>query len=333
MKKSIKPQLILLTFLAVSCKPDKKFEGPDLNNLFGEFKITQTLKSNLDSVDFSINQKFNFDAQFSKVVDWKIAIRGLTSGAQKIITGKSNSIDVTNSSWNGSITDLPMFTSEPCSVTLTFPTEKDSVKRTVKVIKPKTNSGYLISDFESGFNNLWTKFVQSGALMDCQIRRVPPIAQGNNYYNMAGTVNWDWLVSLIDFNAKANGVDRFPLNPNPENLYFNVMVWGEPGLDNSILLFRFLEDDNKNGTFESSSEDQYDYELKINWSGWKLISIKYSSLVTLDNGAPTIPKGNKQHNPNHLMRLSALHLANPSSGFAKTKMDYIIFTESKSLEP
>ena len=86
---------------------------------------------------------------------------------------------------------------------------------------------------------MWTKFVQSGASMDCQIRNVKPIPQGDNFYNMAGTVNWDWLVSLIDFNANANGVDRFPLNTNPNNIYFNAMVWGEPGLDNTLLLFQF----------------------------------------------------------------------------------------------
>ena len=194
-------------------------------------------------------------------------------------------------------------------------------------------SGYLIADFESGYNNLWTKFVQSGASMDCQIRNVKPIPQGDYFYNMAGTVNWDWLVSLIDFNANANGVDRFPLNTNPNNIYFNVMVWGEPGLDNSLLLFQFKEDDNTNGTFESSSEDEYDYQLKIDWSGWKLISIKYSDLGSLLNGEPVTPKGNKQRNPNNLVRLSILHLVDPSSGFAKTKIDYLIFTDLKSLEP
>jgi hypothetical protein len=224
-------------------------------------------------------------------------------------------------------------TKQPNREIIPFPTEKDTLNSSVKVIKPKINSGYLIADFESGYNNLWTKFVQSGASMDSQIRNVKPIPQGDNFYNMAGTVNWDWLVSLIDFNANANGVDRFPLNTNPNNIYFNAMGWGEPGLDNTLLLFQFKEDDNTNGTFESSSEDQYDYQLKIDWSGWKLISIKYSDLGSLVNGEPAIPKGNKQRNPNNLVRLSVLHLADPSSGFAKTKIDYIIFTDSKSLEP
>jgi len=333
MKNIIKYNLILLAIFVFACKPNKKFEGPELSDLYGEFKIIDSLICSIDSVDFSINQQIFFNAKFTKAVDWKISIKGLSSGAEKIINGKSKLIEITNSFWTGNTSKLPMFTSENCLVSLTFPTEKDTLNSSVKVIKPKINSGYLIADFESGYNNLWTKFVQSGASMDCQIRNVKPIPQGDNFYNMAGTVNWDWLVSLIDFNANANGVDRFPLNTNPNNIYFNAMVWGEPGLDNTLLLFQFKEDDNTNGTFESSSEDQYDYQIKIDWSGWKLISIKYSDLGTLVNGEPAIPKGNKQRNPNNLVRLSVLHLADPSSGFAKTKIDYIIFTDSKSLEP
>jgi len=333
MKNILKLSLLALTLIITACKRDKAFEGPDLTDLYGKFKILDSLKSNVDSVDFTLVPSINFTAKFTKSIDWKITIKGLSTGAQKTITGKTKVIDFNTSSWIGNTSTLPMFKSEWCSVTLTFPTEKDTLKKSIKIIKPKVNPGYLIADFESGYNNLWTKYVQSGALMDCQVRNVSTAAQGDFYYNMAGTVNWDWLICLIDFPAKANGVDRFPLNANPENSYFNAMVWGEPGLDNAVLLFQFKEDDNKNGTFESGTEDEYDYELKINWAGWKLISIKYSDLVTLVNGAPGIPKGNKQHNPNNLMQLSVLHLANPSSGFSKTKIDYILFTDSKSLEP
>jgi hypothetical protein len=51
------------------------------------------------------------------------------------------------------------------------------------------------------------------------------------------------------------------------------------------------------------------------------------------NGAPATPKGNGLHNPNKIGKISMLHLANPNDGFASTKIDMIMFTTAKPLEP
>ena len=86
---------------------------------------------------------------------------------------------------------------------------------------------------------------------------------------------------------------------------------------------------------QTTSQQQilpYSLLIRINII-WKLISVKYTDLVTLVNGAPGIPKGNKQHNPDRLLKVSLLHLANPTTGFSKSKMDYLIFTENAPLEP
>ncbi|MFN5181506.1 MAG: hypothetical protein ACK5D5_00625 [Bacteroidota bacterium] len=334
MKKNILFSFSIFLLLFFGCKKTSdQFEGPDLNDLYGSFQVMETFKCSADSVNFSIGQQAYFTAQTSKMVDWEIHIKGLSSGAEKIITGKSKSIDISNSLWNGSTTTLPMFRAEWCAIKLIFPTEQDTLYDSVKVIAPKINSGYLITDFESGPNSGWTSFIQSGANMSFQISGTTPVPQGTKYYNMAGTVNWDWLIGLIEFPSTANGNAHFPLGTNPNNEYFNVMVWGEPGITNALVLFQFREDENNNGTFESASEDEYDYELPVNWTGWKLISVKYSDLVTLVNGAPAMPKGNKIHNPDKLMKVSVLHLANPSTGFSKTKMDYLIFTQNGPLQP
>ena len=334
MKNYIIVKLLFAVLLFSTCrKKENVFEGPDLNDLYGSFTVSQAFKANRDSVNFSNGELVSFSADFTKLVEWKITIKGLNSGAKKIITGKSKIIDAGNSFWNGSTTEFPMFKPEKCAVELTFVTEPDTLRDTVKIIQTKVNQGFLVADFEGGMMTGWTTFVQSGANMSFGVNTSSPVPQGNKFYNMAGTVNWDWLIGLIDFPASAYGSPRFPLNANAQNVYFNVLVWGEPGLTNALLLFQFREDENNNGVFESSIEDQYDYQLNVNWSGWKLISIKYSDLVTLVNGAPSSPKGNQLHNPDKLVKISTLHLANPATGFSKTKMDYIIFTENSALEP
>jgi hypothetical protein len=50
------------------------------------------------------------------------------------------------------------------------------------------------------------------------------------------------------------------------------------------------------------------------------------------NGQPAPNNGNNRHNPNSIVTLSMLHLANPSMGAAGTKIDYLIFTDKAPLQ-
>ena len=145
---------------------------------------------------------------------------------------------------------------------------------------------------------------------------------------MAGVVDWDWLTGMIDFNATAFGETTMPLSNNGDNLYFNAFVYGDPMYPNSRILFRFDEDENVDGTFDITSEDSFGYELIIDWSGWKHISVKYSDILSANNAS-----GGALHNPDKLNRVSVLHLADPNSGYAHSAIDYLIFTENEPLRP
>jgi hypothetical protein len=153
---------------------------------------------------------------------------------------------------------------------------------------------------------------------------------------MAGTVNWDWLIGLIDFVPKAINSNYvvYPLNSNPQSVYFNCLVYGDASVQNpSIILFQFKEDENADGIINANSEDEYDYQLKVDWSGWKLISVRYADVVTLVNGSPSTPNGNAVHNPDKIGKISMLHLADKTGGFASTKIDYIMFSDNQPIQP
>lgn len=334
MKKSIFYLLIAIPVL-LSCRKKEidKIDGPSLNNVYGQFSVISPLTQNFDSVDFSMGQTAVFEAQTSKIVDWKITITGQTSGAVKFIEGTGSIIDASNATWIGNTSEFPVFRAELCDVKLSFAGETDTLVSTLKIINPKLNPGFLISDFETGMNPGWSTFIQSGADMDFQIKTDVFAPQGNSYYNMAGTVNWDWLIGYVYFNATAYGAPRFPLTSNADNSYFNLMVYGEPGQVNTLLLFQFQEDEDENGTFNSATEDLYSLEIPVNWAGWKLVSVKYSDIPCLNNGQPSTPNGNGQHNPDKIKQINMLDLANPISGPASTKVDYIIFTENGPLNP
>ena len=328
MKKYI--AFILLIATALSCRKDVALDGPPLNDLFGEFKILSEWQFNTQNIDFAAGEKFHINLDLSKTSNWQLRITGLTSGAEKLVTGLNQNLNAEVYSWDGSTTTLPMFKAEDCRVELTFPGESDTtLVGTVTITTPKVNQGFVVADFENGFNPGWSTFIQSGANMDFQIKNSQTIsAEGGSYYNMQGEVTWDWLIGLVNFEAPAYGAPTYQLNNNPDKLYFNAMIYGEPGLINSLVLFQFDEDDNGDGSFNSANEDRFAYEIPVTWSGWKLVSMSYSDIAAL-----TTSSGNGVPEPNKLVSINMLHLANPSSGIAKSKLDYIIFTENEALNP
>ncbi len=320
--------LLAVVLFAFSCRKEEagNFDGPDLTDVYGEFKVLTVLTASDTVVDFSAGQSVHFNCELTKLSDWKLTITGLTSGAQKIIMGASRTLDETTALWDGSTTEFPVFREEECAVQLTFDGEVDTLTSSVTITGRKVNKGFVVADFETGWNNGWFTFIQSGANMDFSIKSDSISPEFDHYYNMQGEVNWDWLVGLIDFKASAYGEDVLPLSSNGDNLYFNALVYGEKGLPNSLVLFRFDEDDNEDGYFTETAEDQYSYEVAVDWEGWKLISIKYSDMLGSGNGGDI-------HNPNKLNKVSVLHLANPESGFAKSGLDLMIFTENGPLAP
>lgn len=332
MKKYIVISICLLSLSA--CRKDKSlFDGPSIEDIYSNFKIIEAFKVDKDSVAFATGETATFSARFNKTVNWKITVTGQTSKAQKVIEGQSKTIDATNGLWNGSTTVFPMFKAENCRAKLTVEGVQDSFIVNTKVRSTKVNTGLVLADFETGFSSKWTKFVQSGANMDFNIKTDALCPQGSKYLRMAGTVDWDYLIGLIDFPASAYGTTKtLNLSSNPDAVYFNCLIYGEPNTNPSLVLFQFKEDENADGSINANSDDEYDYQITVNWEGWKLVSIKYSDIVTLVNGQPTTPKGNSLHNPDKIGKISMLHLANPADGFASCRIDYLMFTD-KPLEP
>lgn len=324
---------LMLTLLACRKEEINKFEGPSIDELNSPFSVVSGLTTSRDSVDFLAGESVYFSAVLSKTTPWQLRIVGEVSGAEKIVTGLSKTIDATAYTWDGSTTNLPMFKTENCRVELTFSGQPDTLVTQVKVLQPKVNSGFLVADFDSGFNPGWTFYFQSGLDMNFAIVTDGTSPQGNKHYNMQGTVDWDYLIGLVNFKASAYGSSTYPLNSNPDNVYFNVMIYGDPVLTNSIVLFQFEEDEDGNGTFSGASEDMYSLEVPVNWTGWKLVSIKYSDIPSLSSGVPTPANGNAVHNSDRISSINMLHLANPASGQARSKLDYLIFTENGPLQP
>lgn len=334
--KSVKLLLLAgaIMTLAGSCQKEQDtFEGPALNDLFGEFIITAPLATVDGVVDFAAGEKGNFLAEFSINVDWKLEIIGQTTGATKILTGFSNNLSVSDAVWDGSTTLYPIFGQENCDVRLTFDEHPDTLTAGIIVQSVKSNNGILISDFENGFNVEWEQFVQNGANMNFQITNGGALAQGNNYFSMAGAVSWDYLIGLIDFNAAANGYPVYPLTPVANDVYLNVLLYGEPGIVNGFVIFRFTEDENLDGVFDPNTEDTREYRVDINFQGWQLYNINYGDVVQAAATAGAQLAGNGVADSDKIHSVDVLMLADPATGFTQAHMDYLILSEGSPIIP
>jgi hypothetical protein len=322
--------ILAIAFLLQACKPEDTFDGPNLEDIYGPFFIEETLTISDDSLDLAAGETTHFHASFSKNLNWKLEVQGMSSGARHVHEEFSSAVDF---NWNGSTTILPMFRQEMCEVLLTFDNQLDTLRDTLEVLSIRPAQGFVLSDFESGINPGWTSFIQSGSDMSFLVRGDGNAAQGNNYYDMGGAVTWDWLIGLIDMPASAYGVEHFPLSNNSNNVFFNTMIYKPEAYDNGLTLIQFREDDNGDGSYSNGIEDLWAFEISGGPDGWSTISRKYEDIVTLVNGAETAPIGNGLHEPDKLVQVSILFLANPASGYSQAYLDYVTFTEGGPLQP
>jgi hypothetical protein len=339
--KNLKFLLLALPFFFTSCEKDK-IEGPSLNDLYGELTILESLNIVGDSADFSNNQSMYFTASFSKQVDWKIKIEGLNSGSVKIISGKSNTINQSNSTWDGSSTEIPFFIAEDCDVQLTFEMHDDTTNNQLNIQSPKLyndENTVLIIDFENGFNPNFTGYFNSGAWGPFIQNNPNPnplttggSGQGTKYLEQHGTVDWDWLIGYVDYSTElwqdvyANGEN---LINDPSKVYFNIMIKGDStisivtGGPNTLFKLEFHEDENGDGYYDSNTEDMYSYEFLVDWNGWRMVSICYNDA---DKLLLATIGGDAVRNPSKISNVRTLLLANPDSGPAKADLDFLIWS-------
>jgi len=323
--KKLKFLLLILPFFFASCEKEK-IEGPSLNDLYGELNILESLSIVGDSADFSIGESIYFTASFSKQVDWTIRIKGINSGSVKIISGKSNEINQSNSTWNGSSTLLPFFIAEDCDLELTFEMHDDTIYNQVNVQSAKiynNENTVLITDFENGFNPNFTGFFQAGCTKSLVTNGA---GEGNKYLAQYGTCDWDWLIGYVDYFSDY-WYDQEDLVNDPTKLYFNIMINGDStmsqvsNIPNSLFKLEFYEDENGDGYYDANTEDRYDYEFDVDWTGWRMISICYNDLIP-----PSSNAGDGVKEPSKIFKVRTLLLANPESGFAKADVDFLIWS-------
>jgi hypothetical protein len=320
--------------------------GPSLVDRFATFILNDSLKVNLDSVDFSLEQTVSFSASFNKNVDWKIEVVGIESGAKKILEGFDKKIDALNASWKGSTTELPLFRREDCWAILTVPESigfADSVL--ISISAPKVyDQGIVFIDFEEDYGNeiVLGNFEFDFNLDSTGILNDGRAAQGDGFYSLFGTdvvsnipgeVS-NYFVGLTLIKASINPdltYIAFPITV-PEELYFNCFMLSD-GRPYGLAIIDLAFDVNNSGAFEDGVDRIYSIEIPLDWTGWRLISQPISTFL---NGPETSPKSLTQEELSSIvaMRLVLISIKDqqpipPLPVFFG--IDYITFTQGGPL--
>jgi len=337
--------LLVLIFSFYSCTKIE-FEGPSIENLYGDFEIIKSLETINKNPSFLNNEQVSFHCEFNKPVKWKIAILGLSTNAYKEITGFSEIIDSNTIIWRGGPSELPFFSAEECAIELTFENEVDTIRDTINIVSTKSyENGIWFEGFEGGLPDEGLVYYNTdGGGMTFSLGNDNSLL-GNYYFKMGGRVNWDWVLGNIDLPVNINDVSQ-----NSDNLFINIGILSD--LENlhtgqfiNILIseetvtpFNENLSNNASDLFESTME-VYKMKIPVDWNGWKMKSFRYSDFEPV---SPNNQDINFNMNPNDIRAIRISCQACPSSAgnpicpenFGKdvrADIDHIIFTTNSSL--
>jgi hypothetical protein len=343
MKKII--GIFLAMVLMASCR-NKEQLGPDLVGIYGPVTITQPLAVNTPSVNFATGGTVFFTAKFKNSAIWTLTITNAT-GAQKTITGLSKELNAENSTWTGTADALPSFMAGTVTATLTFQNDPttDNVSFTISakrisdkptdvlvtnfVLAPVKNFGspgaFQPTDWPSDFpytSNLDFTPFPNGSY---------PLPDGDKYlvigpYNPhqgAGSPYIDLL--RIYATGAMTPMQYFPLYADPTKVYFNIMVYntGTP----TWLQVSLFENEDLDAPVRH-------IDIKPNWTGWKLISVKYSDFIA--NNADAAAKLQPQRVSGiQIVLLSNVPVSSPAlpTTNVKAAFDHITFTHNAPYQP
>lgn len=211
---------------------------------------------------------------------------------------------------------------------------------TILDVRPSPTVDILIDDFESPQRpyNTFTEGQQTFNGTSVNYQGVAP-AEKTRYYVLAGNHGPTASLFLCGMNlatkTSTNGEHTYyPFQTaNPDNIYFNAYIYGW-GDNKAELSIEFQEDDNKDGIYQPAEEGAYTYRLKVNWTGWKLVSFHYGQTNISTSGGFGNVDRNGRKDPDRIIATQYLLLAQPgTSGVTRVGIDYANFTYYKPFTP
>lgn len=323
-------------------------------------------KNTLVSFD---KQSVAFKFSFSEEVSWNINIIGSESGASKKITGMSFGADTASVKWYGEADGLYYFSkNDTCKIEVIVLGSNISLKNNfILVREARLDSTFLlVADFEP-----YAKKGSVGAAKFCQSNQIPQngktqplVTEWNKYFDtenkneeICGGFVFNNDTCGINDNCgdhasiiqPINGVGYFHLHgqdyaDEPNNYYiggFNhdpVLYGINPSKTLEEIWVNFYATNlgktatNLKVKFYGIGGDQFSREFSIDWTGWKLVSVRLSDLA-LEIAGPNAPG---KLIPAQLKRMGFEMLCNRGAGSGcegEVAIDYVTITYDKPFNP
>jgi hypothetical protein len=165
--------------------------------------------------------------------------------------------------------------------------------------------------------------------------------EGNSFYRFAGQDGIYTGTGYSDYFIGGAGFAKpyFGLDQDPANVFFNLYIYGT-GDPNCKLVTNFNEDDNGNKIADTGNmsenyvlyEDEYAWEVPVNWKGWRLVSVKYSDLKLSADGMKAV-RGNKKQEPHRIAKINFVLISMAKGGRTSVIFDFATFTMGKPFQP
>jgi len=343
--------LLALVIAFLGCRKDE-VEGPELQDIFGDFEVFEGLSSDRQTVNFENGEFVRFSAKLSIRTDWVITVEGMDSGAKYEIEGRERDIEADVATWAGNITYAPLFGTEDCKTYMTFANYPDTLYGdtiVVETIKPEALIDVLISDFTSAAG--WGSFAEAPAanqqvtgsyfvqnpLNTTEFLEVVS-PEGEGHWRMTYTNQNSIFIcgaNVLAAQSQQEEVsDYFVLGTtNPDNVYINMLIHGF-GDGNTVMSIGMQEDDNLDGTYDRFTEGTYNTEISIDWVGWRVVSVPLSSFTLSTIGGFGNIDGTGNQDIDRVLSMEFLLLAvEGSTGFVGYGMDYCNFTRYSAWNP
>lgn len=281
-----------------------------------------------------------FSGKFNHKVTWYLTLTQ-PNGAVKIFTGLSDNFNV---SWTGNHDSTRFFVPDSVTAELSFLGSdlQESKKFRLVLTKDYTNSKTVVmfDGFESSITWPDYSFVESGEeTPTARTEDTTVVIEGNKSFHMAGRdANNTYFIEGVRHQSSGQNETSFVYvqvpTYSPDSLYFNCYIYGT-GNTTTRASISVSEDDNHNGVYEDGrypSEDTYEYDVKVTWTGWKLISAKYADFMLASD-----PKyggsGNRIKQVELIKEVTFNLLSDPPQNTADYYLDFPVMTAGEPFDP
>jgi hypothetical protein len=324
------------------CKSPEDFIGKEFIEAPSDLQVL-SFDGTTDLVDFT-KDSVGVVGELSHRVSWIVTFKGSLSGAIKTFEGMSQSIDPSQFKWGGEhdpSKSLKFFLKdEPVFVEISFINSSLIVRDTIVIKQTKKFAGDILFD---GFDKAtlgaysWPNFLDFNE-NDGEIWLAKPneeyVVQGLRSLSLSGKDNDNsyFIGGMRAQSSSDPGNKYFKFQSlNPDSVFFNAYIYGDGNITTRMSI-GVAEDDNLNGSYEDATDDVWEYAIKINWKGWKLVSVRYSDFARAAN-VNFGGGGNGKRELDRVKRITFNLLSDPAGNAASYIVDFPIITYGSAFDP